>query len=38
VPHIEEALRVRRKLLGVEHPDTVASKQRLALAYQEISR
>jgi tetratricopeptide (TPR) repeat protein len=38
VPHIEEALRVRRKLLGVEHPDTVTSKQRLALAYQEISR
>jgi tetratricopeptide (TPR) repeat protein len=38
IPHIEEALRVRTRLLGADHADTIASRERLALAYRETGR
>ncbi len=38
IPHIEQAVRVRTRFLGANHPDTLTSQNRLALGYRETAR
>jgi hypothetical protein len=38
IPHIAEAARVRARILGRDHPDTLASENRLAMGYRETGR
>jgi tetratricopeptide (TPR) repeat protein len=37
-PLYQEALRIRRKVLGSEHPDTALSLNNLAVLYQSMER